>query len=387
MWVKDRHTITFAILRPIFRIVLHFLYHLKVKKYKLNKNPHIIISNHQTTLDPFILALSFNKPIYFMASRDLFNKGFRSRLIKYLVAPIPKNKSLNDIGAVKDCLRVVKEGGNIAIFPEGNRTYSGKLCYIDPAIVKLIQHLNIPVICYNIHGGYGTSPRWASHISKGKMCGEVKCIINPNEYHELTNEEFYNMLIKAIDVSDAPSIVPFHSSKRAEKLERVLYHCPSCHQVGSLYTKGSMIQCKKCQLSVQYTPNLTFQGSIDFHTVNDWYQYQVEYINNYQFNDDDEFIFTDQEVCLYEINHNKTILLGLGTISISKKHFIFCSKEFTIYFKIPEVMSMTVVGKHKLHFYVGIKTYQIKGKSTLNVLKYMQMFYRIKGVNNEFFRL
>jgi hypothetical protein len=42
---------------------------------------------------------------------------------------------------------------------------------------------------------------------------------------------------------------------------------------------------------------------------------------------------------------------------------------------------MTVLGKNKLNFYINGKTYQIKGDKTLNVLKYMHMYYNIKNKN------
>ena len=40
---------------------------------------------------------------------------------------------------------------------------------------------------------------------------------------------------------------------------------------------------------------------------------------------------------------------------------------------------MTVLGKNKLNFYINGITYQIKGEKTLNVLKYMHMYYHIKN--------
>ncbi|HHU56023.1 MAG TPA: 1-acyl-sn-glycerol-3-phosphate acyltransferase [Acholeplasmataceae bacterium] len=388
MWIKRKHKIVFNILRPIFTVILYLLYRLKVSKYKLDDGPHLIISNHQTTLDPFIIALSFKKPIYFMASEDLFIKGFRSKIIKYLVSPIPKKKSAADINAIKICMQIKKEGGNIAVFPEGNRTYSGMLCYIDPAIVKLIRLLQIPVIFYNIQGGYGTSPRWASNIRRGKMKGFVKTVLKPEDYQNLSDDELYTFIKTNLNVVDAPSEIPFKSKRAAEKLERVLYLCPECHQVNTLYSKKDKIKCKKCHLSVEYTPHLTFNGIKDFKIVNDWYKYQEKFIENYNFSDDDEFIFVDKDVNLYETTRTKkSVYLGLGVFSISKKYLVFANKEFTIYFKLDKISGMTIIGKHKLNYYTNKKTYQIKGKPILNVLKYMQIFYRIKGVNNELFRL
>ena len=61
MWVRKRHIIVFAILRPIFRLFLHFRFGYKAEKHKLEKRPYLLLSNHQTTLDPFNIALSFKR--------------------------------------------------------------------------------------------------------------------------------------------------------------------------------------------------------------------------------------------------------------------------------------------------------------------------------------
>ena len=60
--------------------------------------------------------------------------GPLSALIRYLVAPIPIQKQATDVAAVMTCICLAREGGTIAIAPEGNRTYSGKTVYINPAI-------------------------------------------------------------------------------------------------------------------------------------------------------------------------------------------------------------------------------------------------------------
>lgn len=387
MKIKMRHRITFAILKPIFTFVLFFTYRFKAKKYKLSKEPHLILSNHQTTMDPFLLSLSFKGPIYFMASEDLFVKGFVSKIIKFLAAPFAKKKGTSDVGAVRYCMQVVKAGGNISIFPEGNRTYSGKQCYIDPAIVKLMKLLKIPVVLYNICGGYGTSPRWASGIRYGKMYGKVVAKLSPEIIEELNENELYTFVLDKLDVEDAPSNIRFKSRRRAKNLERVLYICPQCGHINTLYSKRNYVKCTQCELNSEYTEYLTFKG-VKFNTVNDWYTYQEEYIKNYQFENEDEIIFEDEHVSLYETTRSiGSDYLGYGKLSITKKDIILKCLESCHRFKLSSIDTMTIIGKHKLNFYIENRTYQLKGRSSLNVLKYMQIYYRIKGVSNELFRL
>ena len=80
--------------------------------------PYLILFNHQTAFDQFFTSIAFKKHIYYIASEDLFSNGFLSKLITWLVAPIPFRKSTSDIAAIKNCLRIVKEGGSIGMAPE-----------------------------------------------------------------------------------------------------------------------------------------------------------------------------------------------------------------------------------------------------------------------------
>ena len=115
-WTKKRHYIIVSILRPFFWLFFKLKYRLKYKSYKLPKEGALILSNHSMTMDPFLIGMLFNKNLYYMTSKDLFQKKFVGKLIKFLVNPIPKEKSnKGDISAIKNCISVSKENGSICI--------------------------------------------------------------------------------------------------------------------------------------------------------------------------------------------------------------------------------------------------------------------------------
>ena len=108
--------------------------------------------------------MTLRGPVYYMATEDIFSNGWISKVIKYLVAPIPIKKQTTDIRAILNCLKVAKEGGSICIAPEGNRTYSGRTEYMNPSIVSLARKLRMPILIYRIEGGYGSEPRWSDVV-------------------------------------------------------------------------------------------------------------------------------------------------------------------------------------------------------------------------------
>ncbi|MBO5786212.1 MAG: 1-acyl-sn-glycerol-3-phosphate acyltransferase, partial [Clostridia bacterium] len=164
-WIKLRHKVVTASLRPLLRPYIVWKYGIECVKFKeQGDRKYLILLNHQTPFDQFFVALSFKKPIYYMATEDIFSKGFISKVITYLVAPIPIKKQTSDVAAVLNCLRVAREGGTICIAPEGNRTYSGRTEYINPTIASLAKRLKLPIALYRIEGGYGVQPRWSDVV-------------------------------------------------------------------------------------------------------------------------------------------------------------------------------------------------------------------------------
>jgi len=137
-WVKWRHKPVRLILAGFVGAYVRIKSGVKVEKLKnSNKRQYLIIMNHTTAFDQFFIGMAFKQPVYYIASEDLFSNGFVSKLLSYFLAPIPIKKQTTDIKAVRDCLRVAKEGGTIALAPEGNRSFSGKTGYFKPSIASL----------------------------------------------------------------------------------------------------------------------------------------------------------------------------------------------------------------------------------------------------------
>ena len=109
MWMKKRHKVVFTVLKYQFKLFFKVKYNFKPIKYKLEKKPYLILSNHLGILDPFFVAASFSRPVYYIATADLFSTKY-GKIINYLVAPIPKNKNVKELGPIKDCVKIVKEG-------------------------------------------------------------------------------------------------------------------------------------------------------------------------------------------------------------------------------------------------------------------------------------
>lgn len=382
-WVKLRHKIVTFILKPFLSLYTRIAYGFHFKRTKLKK-PHLILYNHQSDFDQFMIGISFNKPIYYVASEDLFAIRRVSALIKWLVAPIPFKKSSNDLGAVKTCLRVVKEGGSIAIAPEGNRTYSGKTEYIKPSISKLVKTLGIPVILYNFEGGFGIKPRWSDRRRRGKMRGFIKSILQPSEYKEMDNEALYNLIKSELFVDDNQiKNKSFKSKYIAEYLERVIYLCPNCG-VSHFQSKGNVLSCLQCDFRASYKPDLTFSEGSPYKNVNEWYEAQKQHAISFDFSRSQ--VITTDEVSLYKfIPNQKKDLLGETTISLTNESIRLFDKSQGKYLNchFSAIKGLTCIGRNRLNLYINDSTFQIKGTVSFNPVKYVLMYYSYYNHHNK----
>ncbi len=380
-WVRRRHNIIVALAALVVYPWTKLKYHIKIEKCKdLQKRQCLIIMNHQTAFDQFFVSFAmFPRHAYFIASDDLFSLGFLSKLLAWAVAPIPIKKQSTDVQAVMNCIRVAREGGSIALAPEGNRTFSGLPCYSNPAIIPLIKKLGLPLAIFRIEGGYGIQPRWSDVCRKGKMRGYVSRIIEPEEYKDLSKEELFALIQKEMFVDETKNEQLYHHKRLAEYLERAMYVCPECG-LSTFHSEKDIITCTKCGRQVRYLPDQRLEGigwDFPFPYVAQWYAYQQEFVLGL----DPEAMLTKpayQETAMLSsvvANKKKTVLKEACKLSLYGNRIQ--ADDLTLFFD--DISVVTVLGKNKLNIYHKDGLYQVKGDSRFNALKYMNFFYRYKN--------
>ena len=386
-WMKFRHRVVRNILFAILGPYSCLKFGIKIEPFREQENrPYLILLNHQTSFDQFFVGLAFKGPVYYVASEDLFSNGFISKVIKYLVEPIPIKKQTTDVKAVMNCIRVAKEGGTIAIAPEGNRTYSGKTEYMNPSIAPLARKLKIPIALYRIEGGYGVQPRWSDVVRKGKMRGYVSRVITPEEIAALSEEELLSAIKEGLYVNEAVNDGEFHHKKRAEYLERAAYVCPFCG-LSEFESNADVIECKKCGKKFRYLPTKQLAGvgfDSPFQFFDDWYEYQQDFINNLDvLQYVEKPIYCNAAAFFEVIPYNKKVRLAKQvSLSLFGDRIEVNTENENLVFSFDETAAVTVLGRNKLNIYHGGKIYQIKSGKRFNALKYVNIFHRYKNLKS-----
>ncbi|MBN2651843.1 MAG: AMP-binding protein [Spirochaetales bacterium] len=139
---------------------------------KLKVQNFIIACNHQSFLDPFLLAKSLPRKIlkksFFIAKTQHFKSKIGRFVLKNINAIIT-DKELSTEDILKESENVLMSGNNLIIFPEGTRSYDGNLLPFKKSFAILSKELNIPILPVAIQGSNNVLPRTNSFPKPGKV--------------------------------------------------------------------------------------------------------------------------------------------------------------------------------------------------------------------------
>ena len=380
-WLRYRHRVVVQLAHIFLGLYVRWKYHIQIEPFREEgKRPYLILMNHQTGYDQFFVALTFRQAVYYIATEDIFSMGWVSDLIRWLVAPIPIRKQTTDLKAVKECIRVAREGGSICLAPEGNRTFHGRTCYMNPAIASLAKKLNLPIAFFRIEGGYGIQPRWSDVVRGGTMRSYISRVMEPEEYADLTKEQLASVIAQELFVDEGMVTGEYTHPKNAEFLERAMYVCPFCG-LTTFESNGDIIHCTGCDRRIRHLPTKELEGiGFDFphRFVADWYDWQNEYIANADLLQQTEKPVYEETVRLSKVHlykykellkKNAVVRLYGNRITVDDRVFSFDT-----------LGAVVVLGKNKINLYDGNDLLQLKGSKRFNALKYVNFFHKYKNM-------
>lgn len=148
-----------VIARTCFSLEVHGREHLK----PLRGQGLLLAMNHQSYLDPPVVALSCPWPVHFLARKTLLQWPIMGPLFPKLNV-VPVDQERPDMGALKTLIRLVRARQTGIVFPEGARTLDGQLQPAQPGIGLLIAKTLAPVVPMRIFGAFEAMPRNGSRI-------------------------------------------------------------------------------------------------------------------------------------------------------------------------------------------------------------------------------
>ena len=133
--------------------------------------PLILACNHLSNFDPILMGGFAGKrrhSIYIM-KKEIASWPFLSWLFKhYEYIYIDRKRKGGDLHALKEALKVLKNGESLALFPEGTRSKTGQIGKAKAGIGFLVYHSGAPIVPIRIVDSDKLPFKWGPKVIFGK---------------------------------------------------------------------------------------------------------------------------------------------------------------------------------------------------------------------------
>jgi 1-acyl-sn-glycerol-3-phosphate acyltransferase len=147
----------------------------------------IVLSTHQSHLDPVLLGVSCTRRLSSLARDSLFRFRPLGWLITALDA-VPIDRDAPGVAALKAIIARLRAGAAVIIFPEGTRTATGRPARLKNGFVILARRSAVPILPVAIVGAWECWPRSQLLPRPGRVRVEFGRLITPAEITSLDDE-------------------------------------------------------------------------------------------------------------------------------------------------------------------------------------------------------
>ena len=289
----------------------------KPELYTPKNDAFIIVGNHCDIFDPAFEIISLDRYIRFVASDHLIHLPVFGKLMLFVGGVIVKYRDRPSDELIEEIKANINAGIPVGIHAEGGTTFNGETGYVSENTGKLVKESGAALITYRFTGGYLKAPRWSNKPRSGKIYASVVAEYSPEELSRLTAEEITDIIRRDIYVNafeeQRKNPQSFKGKSLAESLERVLYVCPHCKQVGTLQSHGDELSCQ-CGYKLTYGEDGFFHplsGEMVFDNVLDWDKWQREQWKGILLSAKaGEELCRDSGQTVYSVNRGKRTLLA-----------------------------------------------------------------------------
>ncbi len=128
----------------------------------------LLLINHQSFLDPLLVAVMLKRPVSFLARDSLFRVPVVGWILrKTYVIPISREAARG--GSIRVAMERLDQGFLVGIFPEGTRSRDDQVQDFRPGFLALARRTNQPIYPVGLAGPGRVMPRGAWFVRPGRI--------------------------------------------------------------------------------------------------------------------------------------------------------------------------------------------------------------------------
>lgn len=137
----------YRVIRVFFWLVFHTFWPLKIigGENVPRKGSAVIVCNHLSLVDPFVVGFGANRMVNFMGKEELFRTPVLGFLIRK-VGAFPVDRAKRDPTSMRVALSVLKGDELLGMFPEGTRSTTGEMLELRAGAARLASRTRTPII-------------------------------------------------------------------------------------------------------------------------------------------------------------------------------------------------------------------------------------------------
>jgi 1-acyl-sn-glycerol-3-phosphate acyltransferase len=152
----------------------------------------LLVSNHQSHLDPVLVGLACPRRLKYLARHDLFFWPF-SWWIRALGA-VPIDRKRGAVGGMKTTLKLLQQNEAVLVFPEGSRTFDGQLQPLRPGFCLLARRSGAAIVPIAIQGAFAAMPRGSTLPRPCPITLAFSPAISKAEWEGLSDDQLVQLL-------------------------------------------------------------------------------------------------------------------------------------------------------------------------------------------------
>ncbi len=152
--------IVYLVFYTLAKLIARFGFAMRVvhPERMIEEGPLILAVNHTSYFDPPLAGICSKRAVYFLARKNLLKWPFFGPLSPAMNV-IPVERDGNDLSALREVIRKLRDGQGVVLFPEGTRSQDGDLGQPRGGIGFVIAKTQATVLPMRIFGSFEAFPR------------------------------------------------------------------------------------------------------------------------------------------------------------------------------------------------------------------------------------